>query len=241
MDLDPSADPDQPAGPTTPQARAATVLPSPPAREAAMDPLISLRDVTKRYDSMAEPALNGVDLEVEPGLITAIMGPSGCGKSTLLNLVGGLDRPTRGEISVDGVRVDELSETAAARFRRSKVGFVFQFFHLLEDLTVRDNVAVAALLAGRSRAEADAIADAMLAQLDLGAHRLKFPAMLSGGERQRLAIARSLINHTAVLLADEPTGALDRHNGEIALALLEDLNPRGPTNLPPTPHQTHPA
>ncbi len=194
-----------------------------------MDPLISLREVTKRYDSMAEPALNGVDLEIESGRITAIMGPSGCGKSTLLNLVGGLDRPTRGEISVDGVRVDELSETAAARFRRSKVGFVFQFFHLLEDLTVRDNVAVAALLAGRSRAEADAIADAMLAQLDLGAHRRKFPAMLSGGERQRLAIARAVINQPAVLLADEPTGALDRHNGEIALALLEDLNRRGQT------------
>src|SRR5258706_12284801 len=100
MDLDPSADPDQPAGPTTPQARAATVLPSPPATEAAMDPLISLREVTKRYDSMAEPALNGVDLEIESGRITAIMGPSGCGKSTLPHLVGGPYPPTPDRHSV---------------------------------------------------------------------------------------------------------------------------------------------
>src|SRR5712675_2302392 len=107
-----------------------------------MSALIRLNGVTKRYDDSPQPALDSVDLDIEPGRITAIMGPSGCGKSTLLNLVGGLDRPTRGEISVDGVRVDQLSETAAARFRRSKVGFVFQFFHLLEDLTVRDNVAV---------------------------------------------------------------------------------------------------
>ncbi len=196
-----------------------------------MDALISLRDVTKRYETMAEPALDHVALDIEPGRITAIMGPSGCGKSTLLNLVGGLDRPTRGEIDVDGVRVDRLSETESARFRRSKVGFVFQFFHLLEDLSVRDNVAIAALLAGRSRSEADATADAMLAQLDLAAHSRKFPGMLSGGERQRLAIARAVINQPAVLLADEPTGALDRHNGEVALALLEDLNRRGQTIL----------
>jgi putative ABC transport system ATP-binding protein len=203
-----------------------------------MNALISLRDVTKRYDTMAEPALDRLVLDIEPGRITAIMGPSGCGKSTLLNLVGGLDRPTHGEVTVDSVRVDRLSETAAAIFRRSKVGFVFQFFHLLEDLTVRDNVAVAALLAGRSRSEADATADAMLAQLDLGPHSRKYPGMQSGGERQRLAIARAVINQPAVLLADEPTGALDRHNGEVALALLEDLNRRGQTILLVTHDET---
>ena len=196
-----------------------------------MDPIISLRAVTKRYEATAQPALDSVDLEIEAGRITAIMGPSGCGKSTLLNLVGGLDRPTQGEITVDGVRVDRLSETAAARFRRSKVGFVFQFFHLLDDLTVRDNIAVAALLAGRTRSEAEARADEMLVQLDLAQHRRKFPATLSGGERQRLAIARAVINRPSVLLADEPTGALDRRNGDIALALLEDLNRRGQTIL----------
>jgi putative ABC transport system ATP-binding protein len=196
-----------------------------------MDPLISLRGVTKRYDSAAQPALRGVDVDIDVGAITAIMGPSGCGKSTLLNLVGGLDRPTEGSIVVDGIRVDRLSEGAAAKFRRSRVGFVFQFFHLLEELSVRDNVAIPALLAGRTRSDAERHADEMLSQLGLSDHRRKFPATLSGGERQRLAIARAVVNQPAVLLADEPTGALDRHNGEIVLALLEDLNRRGQTIL----------
>jgi putative ABC transport system ATP-binding protein len=196
-----------------------------------MDSIISLRGVTKRYESLAEPALSAIDLDVERGRITAIMGPSGCGKSTLLNLVGRLDRPTSGEVTVDGVRVDRLGEADAARFRRSRVGFVFQFFHLLDELSVRDNVAVAAVLAGRSRAAADRAADDLLGQLDLAAHGRAFPATLSGGERQRLAIARAVVNGPAVLLADEPTGALDRHNGEVALALLEDLNRRGQTIL----------
>ena len=196
-----------------------------------MATLITLRGVSKRYPGSTRPALDSIDLDVEGGRITAIMGPSGCGKSTLLNLVGALDRPSSGEITMDGVRVDRLSETAAAQFRRAKVGFVFQFFHLLEDLTVRENVAVPAILAGHPRAEADRRADEMLAQLGLADHRRKFPATLSGGERQRLAIARAVINDPAVLLADEPTGALDRRNGEAALAILEDLNRRGQTIL----------
>ena len=203
-----------------------------------MEPIITLRGVGKRYPGATRPALDSVDLDVEAGRITAIMGPSGCGKSTLLNLIGALDRPTAGEIVMDGSRVDRLSESAAARFRRAKVGFVFQFFHLLEDLTVRENVAVPAILAGRPRAEADARADEMLAQLGHADHGRKFPATLSGGERQRLAIARAIINDPAVLLADEPTGALDRRNGEAALAILEDLNRRGQTILLVT-HDEH--
>ena len=194
-----------------------------------MESLIQLRGVTKRYDDQALPALASIDLDIEAGRITAIMGPSGGGKSTLLNLVGGLDRPTSGAVTVDGVRVDRLSETAAARFRRSTVGFVFQFFHLLDDLTVADNVAVAALLAGRDRAGTRDRVDELLAQLGLAAKSRHFPATLSGGERQRLAIARAIVNQPAVLLADEPTGALDRRNGETALAVLEDLNRRGQT------------
>ena len=196
-----------------------------------MTSLIPLRGLTKRYDQTTQPALDAVDLEVEAGRITAIMGPSGCGKSTLLNLVGGLDRPTSGEIEVDGVRVDRLSEADASRFRRTKIGFVFQFFHLLDDLSVRDNIAVAALLAGRSRSEALLEAEELLGQLQLGDRSSRFPATLSGGERQRLAIGRAIVNRPAVLLADEPTGALDRRNGEIAIALLEDLNRRGQTVL----------
>jgi putative ABC transport system ATP-binding protein len=196
-----------------------------------METLISLRGVTKRYEGMVAPAIRDLDLDVEKGRITAVMGPSGCGKSTLLNLIGALDRPNGGEISLDGIRVDRLSETAAARFRRASVGFVFQFFHLLDDLSALDNVAIAAQLAGVSRAEARSRADAMLAELGLGEQRRKFPATLSGGERQRVAIARAIVNRPAVLLADEPTGALDRHNGDVALALLEDLNRRGQTIL----------
>ena len=196
-----------------------------------MDTLIRLTAVTKRYPSMPQPALAAVDLEVARGQVTAIMGPSGCGKSTLINLVGGLDRPTSGEVTVDGVRVDRLSEAGAARFRRGTIGFVFQFFHLLDDLSVRDNVAVAAMLAGQSRAESERRADSLLEDLGLGAQSRAFPATLSGGERQRVAIARAIVNEPAIVLADEPTGALDRHNGEVALALLEDLNRRGQTVL----------
>src|SRR5690242_1565538 len=152
-----------------------------------MAPLITLRGVTKRYESAGRPALDAVDLDIEHGRITAVMGPSGGGKSTLLNLIGGLDRPTAGEVVVDGVRVDRLGEAAAARFRRTAVGFIFQFFHLLDDLTVADNVAVAAMLVGTGRAEATTRVDELLGQLGLGAKAAAFPATLSGGERQRVA------------------------------------------------------
>ena len=194
-----------------------------------MPPLITLRGVTKRYDDASQPALDAVDLDIELGRITAIMGPSGGGKSTLLNLIGGLDRPTHGEVTVDGVRVDRLSEADAARFRRTRIGYVFQFFHLLDDLTIADNVAIVAQLAGGSAIQARERADELLVQLGLRDKAGRYPAMLSGGERQRVAIARAIANRPAVLLADEPTGALDRRNGDSALAILDDLNRQGQT------------
>jgi putative ABC transport system ATP-binding protein len=196
-----------------------------------MDALIQLRGVTKRYTDSGPPALDRIDLDIEPGRISAIMGPSGCGKSTLLNLIGGLDRPTSGSVTVDGVRVDRMSEAASATFRRAKVGFVFQFFHLLDDLTVADNIALPALLAGRRTIEVRDAVEEVLGQLGLAERARTLPATLSGGERQRVALARAIINRPTVLLADEPTGALDRRNGEIALALIDDLNRRGQTVL----------
>jgi putative ABC transport system ATP-binding protein len=196
-----------------------------------MATVIELSAVTKTYAGVDIPALESVDLTLDAGLITAIMGPSGCGKSTMLNLIGGLDRPTHGEVVVDGVRVDRMSETESARFRRRKVGYIFQFFQLLDELSVRDNIAVAAQLAGMSRNESRRQALELLEQLGLADRAERYPASLSGGERQRVAIARAVINSPSVILADEPTGALDSHNGEQVLALLEDLNRLGQTIL----------
>ena len=173
--------------------------------------------------------MNLVSLEVSPGEAVAVMGPSGSGKSTLLNLIAGLDRPDSGTVTVAGNRVDMMSETAAARFRRRNVGFIFQFFNLLDDLTVLDNVLLPAQLAGLPRAQARARAAELLAALRIDKYRSAYPARLSGGERQRVAIARALVNRPALLLADEPTGALDTTTGEEIGGLLLELNRSGQT------------
>ena len=190
---------------------------------------MQLNDVTKRYDHDAAPALADVTMTVHPGESLAVMGPSGSGKSTLLNLIAGLDRPTAGTIAVGGERVDALSETGLARFRRRQVGMIFQFFNLLDDMTVLDNVLLPAQLAGMPTARARARADELLAALRIRQHRDAYPARLSGGERQRVAIARALVNRPALLLADEPTGALDTANGEAIGELLLVLNSSGQT------------
>ncbi|HEV2375506.1 MAG TPA: ABC transporter ATP-binding protein [Streptosporangiaceae bacterium] len=194
-----------------------------------MDALIELEEVTKRYNSDAVPAVDSISMHIAPGEAVAVMGPSGSGKSTLLNLIAGLDRPTSGTVTVAGERIDGLSETGVARFRRRHIGMVFQFFNLLDDLTVLDNILLPAQLAGVSRAKARARADELLQALRIGRHRHAYPARLSGGERQRVAIARALVNRPAMLLADEPTGALDSANGEEIGQLLLDLNRSGQT------------
>jgi putative ABC transport system ATP-binding protein len=194
-----------------------------------MDALIRLDEVTKRYDSDAAPAVDGVSMQIAPGEAVAVMGPSGSGKSTLLNMIAGLDRPTSGTVTVAGERVDGLSETGVARFRRQHIGMIFQFFNLLDDLTVLDNVLLPAQLAGVSRGRARARVDELLRALRIGQYRQAYPARLSGGERQRVAIARALVNRPAILLADEPTGALDSANGEQIGELLLDLNRSGQT------------
>jgi putative ABC transport system ATP-binding protein len=194
-----------------------------------MEALVELDHVTKTYDSGAAPAVSDVSLTVAPGEAVAIMGPSGSGKSTLLNLIAGMDRPTAGEIWVGGQRVDELSETGVARFRRSQVGMIFQFFNLLDDMTVIDNVLLPAQLAGMPAAKARARAEELLVSLRIAKRKDAYPARLSGGERQRVAIARALVNRPAVLLADEPTGAVDTTTGEEIGELLLDLNASGQT------------
>ena len=194
-----------------------------------MDTLVRLTDVSKTYDSDGAPALAHVTMDVSQGESLAVMGPSGSGKSTLLNLIAGLDRPSGGEVTVGGERVDKLSETGLARFRRRQVGMIFQFFNLLDDMTVLDNVLLPAQLAGMPTAKARARADELLTALRIEKHRNAYPARLSGGERQRVAIARALVNRPALLLADEPTGALDTATGEEIGELLLDLNSSGQT------------
>jgi len=196
-----------------------------PGRLPPTDALVLVSEVTKRYGGAERPALDGVSLEVARGEAVAVMGPSGSGKSTLLNLIAGLDKPTGGTVTVAGQRVDSLSETRVARFRRQHIGMIFQFFNLLDDLTVADNVLLPAQLAGvrRSRARAGEL----LERLGIARYGNNYPGRLSGGERQRVAIARALINSPALLLADEPTGALDTANGEAIGQLLLDLNAGG--------------
>jgi putative ABC transport system ATP-binding protein len=191
--------------------------------------LIEVGEVTKRYGSGGAPALDQVSLQVAEGEAVAVMGPSGSGKSTLLNLIAGLDRPSAGTVTVAGQRVDALSETRLARYRRRQAGMIFQFFNLLEDLTVADNVLLPAQLAGTSRRIARARCADLLDQLGIAKYRDTYPGRLSGGERQRVAIARALVNEPAVLLADEPTGAVDTRTGQEIGQLLLDLNAAGQT------------
>ncbi len=197
-----------------------------------MNALVQLDNVTKKYDGAragAMAAVTGVSLTVVAGDAVAIMGPSGSGKSTLLNVIAGLDRPTSGTVRVGDERVDLLSETGVARFRRRQVGIIFQFFNLLEDMTVLDNVLLPAQLGGQPKAKARARAGELLATLRIEQYRDAYPARLSGGERQRVAIARALVNRPPLLLADEPTGALDTASGEAIGELLLNLNSRGQT------------
>ena len=194
-----------------------------------MSELVRLSDITKVYQGGVTGALNGVSLTVEEGELTAVMGPSGSGKSTLLNLIAGLDRPTSGSVSVAGSDLGRMSEAALARFRRDRVGFVFQFFHLLPNLTALENVLIPAQL--KSTTSAEASGRELLDQLGIAEVADRYPAKLSGGQQQRVAIARALINKPSLLLADEPTGALDTRSGDQVMELLMELHRSGPTIL----------
>jgi putative ABC transport system ATP-binding protein len=174
-------------------------------------------------------AVDGVDLDVARGETLAVMGPSGCGKSTLLHLLGGLDRPSAGELWLAGRRFDRLSERALAQLRRHEVGFVFQAYHLMDELTAQENVELPALLAGRTPGEARRRAQQLLDQVGLADRAKHLPSALSGGQRQRVAIARALANQPQLVLADEPTGNLDSTATLDVLRLFETLHATGLT------------
>jgi putative ABC transport system ATP-binding protein len=197
-----------------------------------MSGLVKLKSVSKIYDrSNPQPALDSVSISIEQGGITAIMGPSGSGKSTLLNIIAGLDRVSSGAVQVDGVELNRLSEAALARYRRTQIGLIFQFFNLLNNLTVLENVLIPAQLTGVKGRDARRRADELLETLGIEQQRRAYPATLSGGQRQRVAIARALINRPPLLLADEPTGALDRRSGEQVIDIFRDLCRTGQTIL----------
>jgi putative ABC transport system ATP-binding protein len=195
--------------------------------------VLQAEGLAKTYRSLGADvlALRGVDVALEAGEFVAVMGPSGSGKSTLLHLLGGLDRPTAGRVTLDGERIDDRSEAELALLRRSRLGFVFQFFNLIGDLTVGENVELPALLAGASPRDARRRREELLNELGLGDRGRAAPAQLSGGEQQRVAIARALVNRPAVLLADEPTGNLDTGSARDVIDLLRREREQGQTIL----------
>ena len=194
-------------------------------------PHVRVRNLTKTYQRGGEAvhALAGIDLEIAPGAFVAIMGQSGSGKTTLLNMLTGVDRPTSGEIWLDGQRLDSLSEARLAILRRRHIGLIFQAFNLLGNMSALENVMLPALLVGRSGGEARRLAGALLDELGLGVHLNRLPGQLSGGQQQRVAIARALVNEPLVLCADEPTGNLDAQTGQEILRLLKRLHSGGQT------------
>jgi putative ABC transport system ATP-binding protein len=195
--------------------------------------VLEAKNLAKTYetDGAKVLGLRGVDLSIERGEFVAIMGPSGSGKSTLLNLLAGLDRPTAGEVWLDGKRIDELSETELARLRRRKVGFVFQFFNLVPTLSAVENVELPLLLVGQRRKQARLSAGELLSDLGIQDKHDASPAELSGGQQQRVALARALANEPAIVLADEPTGNLDSAAARDVLRLLRRARDRGQTLL----------
>jgi putative ABC transport system ATP-binding protein len=199
-----------------------------------MKPLVKVTDLKKTYQLGRAPfaALAGVSLEMTAGDFAAVMGPSGSGKSTLLHLVGGLDKPTSGSVQVGEYALQNMDETKLAKFRRTHIGFIFQFFNLIDNLTVEANVELPALLAAtKRRPTIRQRAHELLGRLGIVDQSKKHPWELSGGQQQRVAIARALINEPTLLLADEPTGNLDSASGAEVLSILSEFNQQGQTVL----------
>ncbi len=191
----------------------------------ADDIIITTHDVTKVYQLGAEQvhALRGISLDVRRGEYLSILGPSGSGKSTFFNMVGGLDRPSAGSVSIDGCNLQELNQKQLAWIRCHKMGYIFQSFNLIQTMTAVENVALPRIFAGESPAKARAAAAEILDLVGLGHRLTHLPAQVSGGQQQRIAIARALVNRPGIVLADEPTGNLDLHTGEEIIQLLADM------------------
>lgn len=196
-------------------------------------PFIRIKGLKKHYvmGGTTVRALDGLDLDIEEHTFTVVMGPSGSGKSTLLYLLGGLDRATAGEISINGVRVDTMDENALALFRRRMMGFVFQSFNLITSMSALENVAFPMQFSGVAAAQRNQQAHDLLNQFGLGNRTDHRPTELSGGQQQRVAIARALVNNPSLILADEPTGNLDTSSGAAVMQLLSDLHRSGRTVL----------
>jgi putative ABC transport system ATP-binding protein len=206
-------------------------------------PMIRLAGIEKVYrtDRIETVALTGITLDVAPGEFISIMGPSGCGKSTLLNVIGLLDTPTSGRVAINGADVGSSDDRRLARIRNQEIGFVFQTFHLIPDLSVLDNVEIPLLyrtMSGRSRRQA---AEAALERVGLASRMHHFPTQLSGGQQQRVAIARAIVGRPRILLADEPTGNLDSQMGDEITALLRELQSRDGTTIVMVTHDAHQA
>jgi putative ABC transport system ATP-binding protein len=195
--------------------------------------MINLQQVSKLYrtDRVETTALDNINLEIGKGEFVSVMGPSGCGKSTLLNLMGLLDEPSRGKVALDGKSIDRYGDRDLAQVRNERLGFIFQQFHLVSDLSVVDNVEIPLLYRKMSNKERRKAALAALDRVGLSSRTRHFPTQLSGGQQQRVAIARAIVGKPGILLADEPTGNLDSQMGDEIMAILEDLNQREKTTI----------
>lgn len=195
--------------------------------------IVETRNLTKVYNTNGTrvEALRGVNLKLEQGELVAVMGPSGCGKSTLLHLLGGLDTPTSGEVLIQDQRIDRMSEARRAVMRRQQIGFVFQAFNLIGNLSVADNIELPALVAGQPAHVARSRREKLLSELGILDKQSQSPAQLSGGQKQRVALARAMINQPTIMLADEPTGNLDSRTAFEVLNLLQNTHANGQTIL----------
>jgi len=208
-----------------------------------MTEIIQVRNLYKSYwrDSIEIPVLNNINLNIKEGEFIALMGPSGSGKTTLLNLISGIDKPSRGEISVNGTDISKLSESALAKWRSSNIGFVFQFYNLIPVLTAYENVELPLLLTKLTKAERRQHVETALNIVGLGDRIDHYPKQLSGGQEQRVAIARAIVTDPIILVADEPTGDLDKNSASEILTLMERLNKEFNKTIVMVTHDPHAA